>query len=133
MTDLGLILLSTPSDRSSWPRSSAGSSAWQVGAAAAGGSGLSALIGLLIDRASLAILGPAILTLALLLVVAHAALTRLAPIAPGRLRRARRQNSNSRFPERSRPTLMRPWLPAAEPAWRPTSAAAVMSSRIMAS
>jgi fucose permease len=54
--------------------------AWQVGAAAAGGSGLSAVIGLLIDRTSLAILGPAILTLALLLVLAYAALARLAPI-----------------------------------------------------
>ena len=54
--------------------------AWQVGAAAAGGSGLSALIGLLIDRTSLAILGPAILILALLLVLAYAALARLAPI-----------------------------------------------------
>ena len=54
--------------------------AWQVGAAAAGGSGVSALIGLLIDRTSLAILGPAILTLALLLVLANAALARLAPI-----------------------------------------------------
>jgi hypothetical protein len=42
--------------------------------------GVSALIGLLIDRASLAILGPAILTLALLLVLANAALARLAPI-----------------------------------------------------
>jgi fucose permease len=62
--------------------------AWQVGAAAAGGSGLSALIGLLIDHSSLAILGPAILTLALLLVVAYAALARLAPIpAPDRPRR----------------------------------------------
>ncbi len=54
--------------------------AWQVGAAAAGGSGVSALIGLLIDRTSLAILGPAILTLALLLVLANAALARLAPL-----------------------------------------------------
>jgi fucose permease len=54
--------------------------AWQVGAAAAGGSGLSALIGLLIDRTSLAILGPAILILAVLLVLANAALARLAPI-----------------------------------------------------
>jgi fucose permease len=54
--------------------------AWQVGAAAAGGSGISALIGLLIDTTSLAILGPAILTLALLLVLAHSALARLAPI-----------------------------------------------------
>jgi fucose permease len=55
--------------------------AWQVGAAAAGGSGISALLGLLIDRNSLAILGPAILILALLLVVANAALARLAPIS----------------------------------------------------
>jgi fucose permease len=55
--------------------------AWQVGAAAAGGSGISALLGLLIDRSSLAILGPAILILALLLVVANAALARLAPIS----------------------------------------------------
>jgi fucose permease len=55
--------------------------AWQVGAAAAGGSGISALLGLLIDTTSLAILGPAILALALLLVVANAALARLAPIA----------------------------------------------------
>jgi fucose permease len=54
--------------------------AWQVGAAAAGGSGISALIGLLIDTTSLAILGPAILTLALLLVLANTALARLAPI-----------------------------------------------------
>ena len=54
--------------------------AWQVGAAAAGGSGISALIGLLIDTTSLAIVGPAILTLALLLVLANSALQRLAPI-----------------------------------------------------
>jgi fucose permease len=54
--------------------------AWQVGAAAAGGSGVSALIGLLIDRTSLAIVGPAILTLAVLLVLANSALARLAPI-----------------------------------------------------
>ena len=54
--------------------------AWQVGAAAAGGSGISALIGLLINTTSLAILGPAILTLALLLVLASSALARLAPV-----------------------------------------------------
>jgi fucose permease len=54
--------------------------AWQVGAAAAGGSGISALIGLLIDTTSLAIVGPAILALALLLVLANSALARLAPI-----------------------------------------------------
>jgi hypothetical protein len=53
--------------------------AWQVGAAAAGGSGISALIGLLVDTTSLAILGPALLMLVVLLVLAHAALARLAP------------------------------------------------------
>jgi fucose permease len=55
--------------------------AWQVGAAAAGGSGISALIGLLIDTTSLAILGPALLTLALLLLLANAALARFAPLS----------------------------------------------------
>ena len=54
--------------------------AWQVGAAAAGGSGISAVIGLLIDATSLAIVGPALLILALLLVLANIALARLAPI-----------------------------------------------------
>jgi fucose permease len=61
--------------------------AWQVGAAAAGGSGISALIGLLIDRTSLAILGPAIVILALLLLVAYTALARLAPIPAAPRRR----------------------------------------------
>jgi fucose permease len=56
--------------------------AWQVGAAAAGGSGISALLGLLIDTNSLTILGPAILCLALLLFLADAALARLAPHSP---------------------------------------------------
>jgi fucose permease len=56
--------------------------AWQVGAAAAGGSGISALLGLLIETTSLAILGSAILSLALLLVLANAALDRLAPHTP---------------------------------------------------
>lgn len=55
--------------------------AWQVGAAAAGGSAISAVLGLLINTASLAILGPALLALALALVLANAALARLAPIA----------------------------------------------------
>jgi len=55
--------------------------AWQVGAAAVGGSGISALLGLLIDSTSLAILGPAILALALLLVLANCALARLAPLS----------------------------------------------------
>jgi fucose permease len=54
--------------------------AWQVGAAAAGGSGISALIGLLIDKTSLAVLGPAIVVLALILFFANWALTALAPI-----------------------------------------------------
>lgn len=53
--------------------------AWQVGAAAAGGSGLSAIIGLLADAAGIAVLGPALLALTLLLVLAYLALTRLAP------------------------------------------------------
>jgi len=53
---------------------------WQVGAAAAGGAGLSALIGLLISATSLAALGPAITVLAVLLVGAELILTRLAPV-----------------------------------------------------
>ena len=56
--------------------------AWQVGAAAAGGSGISALLGLLIDTNSLAILGPALLALALRLVLANAALAQIAPHSP---------------------------------------------------
>jgi fucose permease len=56
--------------------------AWQVGAAAAGGSGISAVLGLLIDQTSLAVLGPAIAALALLLFAANITLTRLAPIEP---------------------------------------------------
>jgi fucose permease len=54
--------------------------AWQVGAAAAGGSAISAVIGLLIDATSLAVLGPALVVLSLLLFLANAALARLAPI-----------------------------------------------------
>jgi fucose permease len=54
--------------------------AWQVGAAAAGGSGTSAFIGLLIDSTSLAVLGPAIVALSLVLFFANWALTALAPI-----------------------------------------------------
>jgi fucose permease len=54
--------------------------AWQVGAAAAGGSAISAVIGLLIDTTSLAVLGPAIVVLALLLFLANMVLSRLAPI-----------------------------------------------------
>jgi fucose permease len=54
--------------------------AWQVGAAAAGGSAISALIGLLIDSTSLAVLGPAIVVLSLILFVANFAFGALAPI-----------------------------------------------------
>jgi fucose permease len=54
--------------------------AWQVGAAAAGGSGISAFIGLLIDRTSLAVLAPAIVVLSLVLFSANWALGALAPI-----------------------------------------------------
>ena len=54
---------------------------WQVGAAAAGGAGISALIGLLIGVTSLAILGPAITVLALIVVAAELILHRLAPPA----------------------------------------------------
>jgi hypothetical protein len=53
--------------------------AWQVGAAAGGGSAISALIGLLISATSLDILGPALTTLGVVVLVANAALTRLAP------------------------------------------------------
>jgi fucose permease len=52
---------------------------WQVGAAAAGGAGISAVIGLLIGVTSLAILGPAMTVLALIIVAAELILTRLAP------------------------------------------------------
>ena len=52
---------------------------WQVGAAAAGGAGISAAIGLLIGVTSLAILGPAITVLALIVVAAELILHRLAP------------------------------------------------------
>ena len=61
---------------------------WQVGAAAAGGAGLSALIGLLIGATGLAALGPAVTVLAVTLVVTELILTHLAPIphpaSPGR-------------------------------------------------
>jgi fucose permease len=53
---------------------------WQVGAAAAGGAGLSAMIGLLIGTTSLAALGPAITILALIVVATELILNRLAPI-----------------------------------------------------
>ena len=53
---------------------------WQVGAAAAGGAGISAVIGLLIGATSLAILGPAITVLAVIMVAAELLLSRLAPV-----------------------------------------------------
>jgi len=54
--------------------------AWQVGAAAAGGAGVAALIGLLIGATSLAVLGPSLTALALLVVASELILTRLAPV-----------------------------------------------------
>jgi fucose permease len=57
--------------------------AWQVGAAAGGGSAISALIGLLINTSGLDVLGPALVVLALLLLAANTALARLAPIPTG--------------------------------------------------
>ena len=57
--------------------------AWQVGAAAAGGSGLSALIGLLIGAAGLAVLGPSLTVLAVLLVTGNVVLGRAAPVRYG--------------------------------------------------
>jgi fucose permease len=56
--------------------------AWQVGAAAAGGSGLSAFLGLLIGLAGLRILGPALTLLAVLVIVANYTLARVAPTHP---------------------------------------------------
>ena len=53
--------------------------AWQVGAAAAGGSGLSALIGLLIGVAGLSVLGPSLTVLAVLLAGGIIVLERVAP------------------------------------------------------
>jgi fucose permease len=63
--------------------------AWQVGAAAGGGSAISALIGLTINAAGLDVLGPALVVLAVLLFAASAALGRLAPIPRERVSRAR--------------------------------------------
>jgi fucose permease len=54
--------------------------AWQVGAAAGGGSAISALIGLVINASGLGVLGPALVVLAALLLAANVALDRLAPI-----------------------------------------------------
>ena len=51
-----------------------------MGAAAAGGAGVSALIGLLIGAAGYGVLGPTLTVLALLIVGTELILTRLAPI-----------------------------------------------------
>jgi fucose permease len=53
---------------------------WQVGAAAAGGAGISAVVGLLIGAVGLAVLGPALTLLALVFVAVELILTRLAPV-----------------------------------------------------
>lgn len=53
--------------------------AWQVGAAAAGSAGITALIGLFIGTSGLGVLGPALTVLAAILVATELALGRLAP------------------------------------------------------
>ena len=53
--------------------------AWQVGAAAAGGAGISALVGLFIGSFGLSVLGPALTVLAGALVLTELILSRLAP------------------------------------------------------
>ena len=55
--------------------------AWQVGGAAAGGAGLSAVIGLLLGSIGLGALGPAITVLAVLLALVLIVLERMAPSA----------------------------------------------------
>jgi fucose permease len=64
--------------------------AWQVGAAAGGGSAISALIGLVINSSGLNVLAPALVVLAVLLLAANAVLGRLAPIPIEALGRANR-------------------------------------------
>ena len=54
--------------------------AWQVGAAAAGAAGISALVGLAIGLRGLAVLGPSLVALATLLVLTELLLSRLAPL-----------------------------------------------------
>jgi fucose permease len=61
--------------------------AWQVGAAAGGGSAISALIGLLINTSGLDVVGPALAALALVLLAVNTALARLAPIPIERVSR----------------------------------------------
>lgn len=53
--------------------------AWQVGAASVGGSGLSALIGVAIDAEGVGVLGVSITVLAIVVFLANAALSRIAP------------------------------------------------------
>ncbi len=53
--------------------------AWQVGAAAAGGAGISALIGLIIGARGLAVLGPSLTVLAILVVASELVLSRARP------------------------------------------------------
>jgi fucose permease len=65
--------------------------AWQVGAAAAGGSAISALVGLLIATTSLAVLGPSITVLALLLIGGSVTLARVAPITQSAVQARRRR------------------------------------------
>ncbi|HEY0935371.1 MAG TPA: MFS transporter, partial [Trebonia sp.] len=76
--------------------------AWQVGAAAAGGSAVSAVIGLLIDSTSLAVLGPALVVLSLILLLANAALEALAPVQGPR--RFRSSGGRARQPSPGAPT-----------------------------
>lgn len=60
--------------------------AWQVGAAAAGGAALSALVGLLIGAGGLGVVGPALVVMAALLLSSELVLDRLAPpTAPSEL------------------------------------------------
>jgi fucose permease len=54
--------------------------AWQVGAAAAGAAGISALVGLAIGAIGLAVLGPALVILAVILIGTEVVLSRLAPV-----------------------------------------------------
>jgi fucose permease len=61
--------------------------AWQVGAAAGGGSAISALIGLAINISGLQVLGPALMLLAVLLLATNTALARLAPVTTETARR----------------------------------------------
>jgi fucose permease len=61
--------------------------AWQVGAAAGGGSAISALIGLLINTSGLDVVGPALVVLALVLLAANTVLARLAPLRTARISR----------------------------------------------